>query len=53
MDEEVSDRVKKVVPKKRKLKKRRKNMIDDNSPFHNCQKHLIRALKNIIIFPEE
>lgn len=43
----------KKVPKKRKLKKRKKSLIDDNSPFHNCQKHLINTLKNIIIFPDE
>ncbi len=27
-------------------------MIDDNSPFHNCQKHLNNALKHILILPD-
>lgn len=42
----------KMGSKKKKTKKRRKSRVDDNSPFHNCQKHLIKALKYMLIFPE-
>ena len=38
--------------KKRKIRKKRRFKSDNNSPFHNYQKHLVVALKSLVMFSD-